>query len=613
MKKFSTTGLLLIGIFLVVSDIGYSQSDDVQNSNHQRHVSFNPLNQSIISYEQEGKINIELIEEGTRKTLYTINCGAPEQDFGEFSNQFAENRGPYSPCSHLDWRPVLDINGDYWFSFINNRSNSLNLGFIDGALDCSEAGKCGTFEVSFDERQSGNFLSRPKWSPDGQNIVYQNTREIWMIYDIQSLLKNDGSTTAAAMKLVDGAFFEWSPNQKYIAFETLNDGFSDIGILDMRSITQNQSHEILYLQDLVNTNTKKDKFKPSWSPDGRLLAYQVEGYIEGFWAVKLLEVTEAQGDIEVSEVTRGRNYEIEDFYKSNDERSGPVIVDFVRNTFPQDSTVYPFIIYVSADQNEQRPIKVHSVVPGFKVPVEDIKKTPNNDFVAAFSIRDSLKIAYSAQRDYAMRLTFDEIDLSSQLMTPTRYNAREISDHRAVRLSSILPGLGQYYKGDVNKGLAFSVAAVGLGGYLGYNIIQGNRNSRMNVTSGLLAGLYAFNVVESTSGFTRDEYFYYSALIPGLGQLRRGEYLKGSLLSVGTIGLATFLGVNSYRNPAYSAANISAALLLAGTYAYNIYDSVQGLPKVVGINPDVVQINFGSERVNLESGSKQVPVFRLSF
>ena len=611
MKKICKFGLLLFGMFFVIPDMGYSQRNNSQDSDHQRHISFNPLNPKIISYEQGGNINIELITEDKNKTLYTVNCGNQEQDFGDFSNQLSENREAYSPCSHLDWRPVYDINGNFWFSFIDNRSNSLNLGFIDGSLNCSVTGDCGTFEITSDELQPGNVLSRPKWSPDGQNIALQNANEIWMIYDIQSLLKKEKTTIASAKKLVDGSFFEWSPDQKYIAFETLNNGLSDIGILDMRSITQSRSLDISYVRNLLNTD--RDKYKPSWSSDGNLLAYQVEGYTEGAWAVKLLKISEIRGDVEVREVTEGRNYEIEDYYKSNDERSGPVIVNFVRVTYPQDSTEYSFLVYVSADQNEQRPIKVHSVDPRFNVPQNKIRRSANNDFVAAYTINDSLKIAYSSQRDYAMRLTFDEIDFSSQFRTPKNYQPKEISDRRAVKLSSYMPGLGQIYKGDVNKGIAFSAATVGLGGYLGYNIIKGKSNRVMNVTSGLLAGVYAFNVLESTSGFTKDTYFYSSALIHGLGQLRRGEILKGSLLSVGTLGLATFIGVNSYHNPAYSVVNISASLLLAGTYAYNIYDSVTGLPKVIGIDPDIVQINFGTEQINLKSGTKQIPVFRFSF
>ena len=555
---------------------------------------------------------IEQKDGNSTKEIFELICGDVPDDFGDFGTDWGNSSESSSDsCSHLDWRPVIDSYGKMWFAYIHNENNTINLGYIDESLKCESSDDCETFTIDLPELDNRKYLSRPKWSPDGQNILFQKGEEIWMMYDIQGVLKDRNSAVKSTLKLTKGSFFDWSPDQRFISFESSNNDTPDVGIISTDEIAPGEPADIRFIGTLLNR--ENERFKPSWSPDGSILAYQVEGFQPEYWAVKLLKVEKEGAAIIVREVTEGRNFEIEDYFKSNDERKGPEIVNFRRNNYPEDPNTYAFIVYVSADQSVQRPIKVHSIDRRFAIPPDRIKKTPNNDYVAASGIDGSLNITYASQEDHAMRLTFDQIDLSTQFTSPPNYVPREIRDRRAVTLSSAFPGLGQFYKKEPLKGISFAASTAGLGGLLGYNIFKGRSNYTMNITSGLLGGLYAINLIESTSGFSKKDHFYYSAFLPGLGQIMRGDYIKGGALLGTTAGLAGFLGYNSYHNTAYSPINISVALLLAGTYAYNIYDGVSGLPKVIGMDPGVMQVNIGMEKINLQPERSPIPVLRLIF
>jgi signal peptidase I len=107
----------------------------------------------------------------------------------------------------------------------------------------------------------------------------------------------------------------------------------------------------------------------------------------------------------------------------------------------------------------------------------------------------------------------------------------------AVNLSAVLPGLGQIYDGSIRRGLAITLAHLGLGGWIGWSIFAPQGNTLRGLIALLpLVALYLFNLWDSHHAARRpltlgqvsplryrstDPWYpvALSHVLPGLGQL----------------------------------------------------------------------------------------------
>lgn len=101
----------------------------------------------------------------------------------------------------------------------------------------------------------------PKWSPDGQKIVFASDRDgDGEIY----IMDKDGSNLK---KLTDNRVYDgtprWSPDGKLLAFESDRDGVDwDIYVMNIDGSNP-----------IAITNNTTSEFSFSWSPDGKWLVY----------------------------------------------------------------------------------------------------------------------------------------------------------------------------------------------------------------------------------------------------------------------------------------------------------------------------------------------------
>jgi serine/threonine protein kinase/Tol biopolymer transport system component len=154
--------------------------------------------------------------------------------------------------------------GSGQIAFASNRSGTaqIYLSNVDGTnvtpLTAMEDGAC-----------------QPAWSPNGKLLVFISPCSkrgdfFETAYTASSLyLMNADGTNITQLTNVPGADFDpsWSPDGKRIAFASMRDGGIQIYTLDTTSLAVTR---------LTNTGSSIETSQPAWSPDGTMIAYMVK-------------------------------------------------------------------------------------------------------------------------------------------------------------------------------------------------------------------------------------------------------------------------------------------------------------------------------------------------
>ena len=103
----------------------------------------------------------------------------------------------------------------------------------------------------------------PSWSPDGKRIAFASEREAeWPNYDIYVIDTNGGNPRRLTKNRQIDKSPSWSPDGKRIAFVSARAGNSEIYVMGANGGNQRNL-----------TNDRHNDRSPSWSPDGKRIAF----------------------------------------------------------------------------------------------------------------------------------------------------------------------------------------------------------------------------------------------------------------------------------------------------------------------------------------------------
>lgn len=512
MKKIMTVTLLTCSLlFTMGTHSAFGQSSRVQQGaeEHHRQPRINPLNPNLIAYEQGNSIKIINREEG-RDPFFVIQCDenfgtdVTEDELFGFNESEENIRESSFDCAYFDWRPVLDPSGRYWFAYTSTRDRTLNVGYVqENTVTLGEGNFMTAYCKNYDRRtgetyvdgcdyftiyraENRNSIFRPKWSPDGQHLLVNEGSDLYMTGLLTGIVRKASPENVEMNLIAEDAFFpEWSPNGRYIAYEynpsamRQRDGGVEVQLMEINDY-QNPAGSMqtaMALQDslLDSRNMPDSQYKPSWSTTGSYLSYIVPGVDENLWNVKVDTVGyHSDGEIDfVDSASRGQlPYIASNVFRGQGMRSGYPVVSIGNREV---------LVSIRNDQETGNPIQAHALN------LENIRtnyrrggnevlsdETVQNNHLDVYFDGEMAHVAYVSQVDgsYSLQtMAFNANAIESegveQSVAVKRF-PRDLSPRKALFRSAMLPGLGQFYKGERKKGFLYLGVTVLAAGSLGY-------------------------------------------------------------------------------------------------------------------------------------------------
>ena len=545
-----------------------------QGLGHDYFPEINRLNPYLIAYEETSRndtrdlvITLADIQPNSRirNEIFRVKCY--EDSYVDIIGR--EIEGSQGVCSHFNWRPVLDEFGNYWFTFINNETNKIGLGFINSNMSCLDSSECSIIYLNIDTESE---ISRPKWSPDGRLIMYNDGYKIKLIDNLYNVIisRNKEKLVLINDEIGEGFFPEWSPNGKYIAFEkevgstarlesTSKTEISEILILDYLAFVDGRRVEF-NLKDIEERNPDfvvNNRFKPSWTKDSKYLTYLTQVKIgqeqeDVTWFSIAVQIVEEEDRVRAIRFHRSFLSQISNFYRNSEWRTGlPTISLNYRNQSER-----PFAVNVNEAIGQNRDLfSLIHIMSRIEAPLYSNLQissslsnipTSNSNVIQldAFAFDNKIRFAYSEQVRDRYSLSYTDIEFTGNtIFGPKLYRPQEVSRNAILYRAILFPGLAQYYKGEYEKALVYG----GLGGIL------------------VLYGLnHAWNNKRAMINFDFSTPFSF-ALVTGLA-----------------------------------------------LHGYSIYDALQGLPVIRGYNPNIGNINLSVDAIKNPRHNLIFPGVRLN-
>jgi len=388
---------------------------------------FCPSNPELVAYSrQEGDTQELYLYDTSAGTVRQITAvaesGTQDEDAEDFFEGGSERELDRFE-GELAWRPLRDPEGRQWFVFVSSASKTgygLFLSYLtpDGKLADR------IVELPFEGQATA-----PAWSPNGLQLVFSGSpegvegNELFLHPILRPFLRaeeGEALKTPAPVPLTESAgslYPDWAPSGEYIAYQSKRageDGWTNWGIslLDLSTWEGPQSGERPRSERLSGQLSAYHEYKPSWSPDGRYVAFYVSQTTVG------ASTGNHRQDIGVLRPVRGRGSESGWTGRILEGRTGQRLA---QNVLPNESrgpewhsseALGASLIYVRKEENRGNPIyradvrQWRSDSAGFLWRLSDQfeQETRLHEEVTAARAVEGLRLVFASQEGERLRL-----------------------------------------------------------------------------------------------------------------------------------------------------------------------------------------------------------------
>jgi hypothetical protein len=498
--------LILLYIFFIASDVKAVNYSTIDLKTDIDEPKYSPAFPYILSYTRTDshQRTLHLINQNTQN-IYDISevVISSNGTLGRFfDNRFDTDKKELDYYSgELNWRPVLDSKGRQWYTFISSTGTGeliVNFNYVD--RNGLPSGKT-VLQYNFQGE-----IRTPKWSPDGQMLVFSSRNQLYILPDLSGVINSGTTSGLAPLRLTQtgerNVFPDWAPSGRHIAYQsaTVESGVRNTGISVVTIDPDNPqriSIPVRVTSHLYNFN----EYLPAWSPDASYIAYYISRdplYTAQTSDELDIGITQLFSNPGTGEIIGGRtgqataqrvamsviprDYRGPKWIHLDEGNPGSLSLVFLGidgdgNQRIRYARINEFL--ASSSSSNYSLDEVSSLGPAYKI----------NNF-SAIAIERKLRVTQVLEDNRTRG--FHYFERSANYSTQTILQER--SRHQAVWRSALVPGFGQYYKGQHAKGGVFFGASALIAGsnlylfFIERPALKDDRNNIMREISALPSG-----------------------------------------------------------------------------------------------------------------------------